>query len=469
MPKKISTGKKARPLSMTGALVKEQREFFAAGDTRDVSFRKNALKRLRKAVRDHYSDIIGALAKDLRKSEFEAYITEIAFFFQEADYAIRHVKRWSRPERVRTHWLLRPSSSRIIPEPYGTALIMGPWNYPFQLIMAPLVAAIAAGNTAVLKPSELAPETAKTLAAIVESVFPRFYIAVVQGGVEVSKELLEQPFDYIFFTGGTAVGRSVMEAASRNLTPVTLELGGKSPAIVHRDANIADAAKKIAWGKFLNAGQTCIAPDYVLVHREVKERLVQLIKENIRRFYGDRPNESPNYAKIINGRHLSRIQGLMKGGNVVHGGVTDERAGSLEPTLMDNVTMEDAVMKEEIFGPVLPLVEFGSIDEAIAIIRKNPTPLALYLFTRSREAEKRVLRDVQAGGIAINDTIIHIANYHLPFGGIGNSGMGAYHGKFGFDAFSHRKAVIKRRFKFDILFRYPPYKIPVAFLRKILG
>ena len=464
--KKKVKGSKDRGLS---GLLELQRQFFSTGRTRDLAFRKQALGRLRSAVKERYGDIVTALQRDLRKPEFESYITEIAFLFQEIDHAVSHVALWSRKKRVRTPWLLQPASSWIVPEPYGTVLVMGPWNYPFQLVMAPLVAAVAAGNTAVVKPSELAPRTSRVVADIIGSAFSPAHVAAVTGGVEESRALLAERFDYIFFTGGTGVGRVVMEAASKHLTPVTLELGGKSPAIVTEDAAIEGAAKKIVWGKFVNAGQTCIAPDYVLVHRDVKEALVKAMKGCITRFYGEAPLGNPAYPRIIHSRHWERLRALIREGRTIHGGRVDKKTLSIEPTILDGVKEDAPVMREEIFGPILPVCEFSSLDEAVSMVMKNPTPLALYLFTRSRAVQERIVRDIQAGAVVINDVIIHVANYRLPFGGVGQSGMGAYHGRFGFDTFSHRKAVMKRRFTLDILMRYPPYKIPVRFLRGLFG
>ena len=335
--------------------------------------------------------------------------------------------------------------------------IIGPWNYPFQLTLAPLVAAIAAGNCAVLKPSELAPATSAVIASIIGKYFDPAFVTVVEGGIGETQALLAEKFDYIFFTGGTSVGKIIMDAAAKHLTPVTLELGGKSPVILHKDARLDYAVRRIAWGKFFNAGQTCLATDYLLVHRDIRDEAVKKLRETILSFYGSDPKRSPDYARIINARHFERVSSLLKDGEIIHGGETSAGEKYIAPTLIDHVTLENRIMKEEIFGPLLPIMEYGDIDEAIGIINGMPRPLALYLFTESRAIEKKVLGSTLSGGGCINDTISHVGNTELPFGGIGDSGMGSYHGKTGFDTFTHRRGILKRGTFFDLTLRYPPY------------
>ncbi len=450
-------------------LLNAQRQYFATGATRDVRFRIEQLRNLKEAIRRNESRILDALHRDLRKHEVEAYVTEVGFCLEEIKLAVRNLKKWARPRRQKTPWMFAPSKSRVVPEPYGLALIMGPWNYPFNLVIAPLVAAISAGNIATVKPSELAPNTSKMITALIAEAFNPEYISVVQGGVDISKRLLEEPFDYIFFTGGEAVGRIVMEKAAKHLTPVTLELGGKSPVIVDKDAPIESTAKRIAWGKFLNAGQTCLAPDYLLVQQNIKQPLVEALARQIDSFFGEIPSDSPDYARIINRTHIDRLAELTKSGRICAGGEIDAVNRYIAPTIIDSVTLDDPIMKEEIFGPLLPIIEFDTIDDAFTIVARFPKPLALYLFTPNKKTQRRVIRSTSSGAAVINDTVIHIANYNLPFGGVGASGMGAYHGKFGFDTFSHLKAVFARRSGLDLIFRYPPYKTPLKLFRKLQG
>ncbi len=450
-------------------LLDAQRQYFATGATGEVRFRIEQLRKLKEAIRRNESRILDALHRDLRKHEIEAYVTEVGFCLEEIKLAVRNVNRWAKPRRQKTPWMFAPSKSRVVPEPYGLTLIMGPWNYPFNLVIAPLVAAISAGNVATVKPSELAPNTSAAIAGLIEETFNPEYISVIQGGIGVSKRLLEEPFDYIFFTGGEAVGKIVMQKAAKHLTPVTLELGGKSPVIVDKDAPIESAAKRIAWGKFLNAGQTCLAPDYILVQQQIKQPLVEALTRQIHLFFGDTPFNSPDYARIINRSHVDRLGELMRSGRICTGGEIDATNRYIAPTIVDSVTLDDHIMKEEIFGPILPILEFDTMEDAISIVAKFPKPLALYLFTPNKKTQRHVIRSTSSGAAVINDTVIHIANYNLPFGGVGASGMGAYHGKFGFDTFSHLKAVFARRSGLDLLFRYPPYKTPLKLFRKIQG
>ena len=438
-------------------IIKNQRDYFNTGATRDIPFRKKQLGILEKAIRSHEEEIMVALEKDLGKPRFESYAAEIGILYPEIREAIRKVRSWAKPERVSTSILHFYSRSTVYRVPYGVALIIGPWNYPFQLTLAPLVAAIAAGNCSVLKPSELAPATSAVIASIIGKYFDPSFVTVVEGGIGETQTLLAEKFDYIFFTGGTSVGKIIMDAAAKHLTPVTLELGGKSPVILHKDARLDYAVRRIAWGKFFNAGQTCLATDYLLVHRDIRDETVRKLKETILSFYGSDPKRSPDYARIINARHFERVSSLLKDGEIIHGGETVAGEKYIAPTLIDHVTLGNRIMKEEIFGPLLPIMEYGDIDEAIGIINGMPRPLALYLFTESRAIEKKVLGSTLSGGGCINDTISHVGNTELPFGGIGDSGMGSYHGKTGFDTFTHRRGILKRGTFFDLPLRYPPY------------
>jgi aldehyde dehydrogenase (NAD+) len=448
--------------------LQEQIEFFNTGATRAAAFRKKQLIKLKDVIKKNESGIMNALYIDLKKSNFESYMTEIGIIYKQINYAVAHLKKWSKPEKIKTPFYLLPARSRIIPEPYGQVLIIAPWNYPFQLLISPLIDAIAAGNVAVLKPSELAPNTSAITAKIISEAFDSSFVCAVEGGVDTTKFLLTEQFNYIFFTGGTEVGKIIMEAASKNLTPVTLELGGKSPVIVDKDAPLDLTARKIAWGKFLNAGQTCIAPDYVLVHKDIIEKLISRIEFYVKKFYENDTKTSPYYPRIINLRHFKRIRDLMKNANIAFGGETVEKHLYISPTVLKNVSLNHPSMKEEIFGPVLPVIEFRNMNDAISIIRSMPKPLALYLFTASKKIQSQVSNELPSGALVINDVIIHTANEHLPFGGVGSSGMGAYHGKYGFDTFSHKKPVVKVSRIFDFPFRYPPYKNKLRLLRFIL-
>lgn len=448
------------------AVLDRQRAYFAGGATRAPAARRQGLIRLRQAIREQEATIAAALREDLGKSETEAYMTEIGMTLGELDYMIGHVRQFSRPRRVKTPMSQFPASSRRVPEPYGRVLIMSPWNYPFMLTLEPLVDALAAGNTAVVKPSAYAPATSAVIRELLESVFPPEWVAVAEGGRAVNQALLDQPWDYIFFTGGQTVGRLVLEKAAAHLTPVTLELGGKSPCIVDNTADLPLAARRIVFGKFLNAGQTCVAPDYLLVQEPVKDKLIACIQEEIRRQFGDDPLANPAYGKIINRKHFERLTGLMKSGRAVIGGRTDG-ASRIEPTLLDEVTMDSAVMGEEIFGPLLPVLTFKTLEDAMRMIEHHPTPLALYLFTTDKENEHRIISSVRFGGGCVNDTVIHLATSHMGFGGVGTSGMGSYHGRQGFDTFTHYKSIVKQNPHRDVPLRYQPYTTrKTAWLRR---
>jgi aldehyde dehydrogenase (NAD+) len=442
---------------LTRSLLQKNREFFNSGGTRDIEFRIAQLRKLRDAISINKGRILKALWEDLKKPGFEAYTSELGMVLQEIDYALVHLKRWAAGRAAGTPRVFSPAKSRIMPEPYGMVLIIGPWNYPFQLTLAPLVGAIGAGNTAILKPSELAPRSSEVLAGIIGAAFDPKYIAVVQGGVDITHELLNEKFEYIFFTGGTEIGKIIMRAAANNLTPVTLELGGKSPVIVDKDSSLDMAAKKIAWGKFINAGQVCLSPDYLLVHYEVKEELLKRIKGYIREFYGDNPKLSKSYGRIINERHFHRITRLLRSGVKITGGRADLSQLYIEPTVIDEVSLNQPLMKEEIFGPILPVIAYRNLDGALSIIKSLPKPLAVYIFSNNKKTVERIINGTSSGGICVNDLVIQIGNYFTPFGGVGASGMGTYHGKASFDTFSHNKSIMIRSRFIDIPSRYPPY------------
>lgn len=450
-------------------IMNRQRKYFLSEETFEVAFRLEALKKLQAAIREFEGEILEALKEDLNKAAFEAYASEVGFIHVELKDAIRNLRKWNRKKRVRTPILHFKASSYIVSEPYGVTLIMSPWNYPFQLTMAPLIGAIAGGNCVIVKPSAYSPFTSEVIGKIIKKCFEDKYVAVVNGGREENRQLLKEKFDYIFFTGSVSVGKLVMEEASKNLTPVTLELGGKSPCIVDKDVNIDIAARRIVWGKCLNSGQTCVAPDYMLVHSDVKSQLMDAMKKYIKEFYGEMPCKNEEFPKIINERHFNRLKGLLKDGNIVTGGDINDITMQISPTILDKVSWEDAVMQEEIFGPILPVIEFSDIKEVIQAVNSRPKPLALYVFTNSKEVEKRVISSISFGGGCVNDTLVHLVTTYMPFGGVGESGMGGYHGKWSFDTFTHKKSVLKKSFAIDIKLRYPPYKGKFNLLKKLMG
>jgi aldehyde dehydrogenase (NAD+) len=450
------------------SMLNKQRAFFLSGQTKELSFRIESLKKLKSAIQANEDKIAEALQADLGKSQCEAYATETGFVLSELGHTIKHLRSWARIRSVPAPMVHFPSSTFIMPEPYGVALIMSPWNYPFQLTIAPLIGSIAAGNCTVIKPSAYSPHTSALVARIMKENFDEGFVAVQEGGRDVNKALLDEKFDYIFFTGSVAVGKTVMAAASRHLTPVTLELGGKSPCIVDESANIDLAARRIAWGKFINAGQTCVAPDYLLAHKKVKAELLAALKKYIAEFYGKEPLANAELCRIINDKHVQRLKGLMGKGQIVAGGEIDEASGKIAPTVIDGISWDDPVMQEEIFGPVLPVIEFEDLEDAIKTIVSLPKPLALYCFTTDKRNERRVLNAVSFGGGCINDTIVHLASSHMPFSGVGNSGMGGYHGKYSFDTFSHLKSVLKKSNALDIALRYPPYKGKLKMIKMVM-
>ena len=448
------------PVDHIPGLVQELRTGFQAGVLSDVESRRAQLRRLRYLFVEQEDRLIDALVADVGKPRIEAYTTEIAFTINEIDHTLKHLNAWTKPEKVKVPITFKPGKARLQPEPLGTVCIIAPWNYPVQLLFAPLVPALAAGNTAVLKPSEVTP----SVAALVEELVPRYFdsstVAVVNGAVEVTTALLEERFDHIFYTGNGQVGRVVMRAAAEHLTPVTLELGGKSPAIVAADANIDVAAKRIAWAKFLNAGQTCVAPDYVLVEEAAKDQLLAALAEAVTTFYGDDPQQSEDYARIVNERHHDRLMKLLSDGGfdaTVFGGTGDRGSRYLAPTVLAGVKPDAAVMADEIFGPILPVLTVGNVGEAIRFVNDREKPLALYAFSNDDDTLKHVVANTSAGGVTLNHAVLHLAVPDLPFGGVGESGTGSYHGKSGFDTFSHFKSVLGKPTRPDPALMYPPY------------
>ncbi|HEA4384043.1 TPA: aldehyde dehydrogenase [Staphylococcus aureus] len=438
----------------------DSKAFFNTQQTKDISFRKEQLKKLSKAIKSYESDILEALYTDLGKNKVEAYATEIGITLKSIKNARKELKNWTKTKNVDTPLYLFPTKSYIKKEPYGTVLIIAPFNYPFQLVFEPLIGAIAAGNTAIIKPSELTPNVARVIKRLINETFDANYIEVIEGGIEETQTLIHLPFDYVFFTGSENVGKIVYQAASENLVPVTLEMGGKSPVIVDETANIKVASERICFGKFTNAGQTCVAPDYILVHESVKDDLITALSKTLREFYGQNIQQSPDYGRIVNLKHYHRLTSLLNSEqmNIVFGGHSDEDERYIEPTLLDHVTSDSAIMQEEIFGPILPILTYQSLDEAIAFIHQRPKPLSLYLFREDENATQRVINELSFGGGAINDTLMHLANPKLPFGGVGASGMGRYHGKYSFDTFTHEKSYIFKSTRLESGVHLPPYK-----------
>ena len=458
----------AREATWATEAFEKQRRYFDSGATRSYEFRIEQLKKLKEAIAKYQNEIQDALAQDIGRPPMEAYI-EIATAFEDLKHTIKHLRNWMKPEKVPTTMWAQPGKSRIESVPQGVTFLIGPYNYPFVLLAQPLIGALAAGNTAIIKPSSLNPTVADVIEKMMNEYFDDELVAVFKGSSDVTNTLLEEPFDHIFFTGSARVGRIVMSAAAKHLSKVTLELGGKSPTIVHKDAKLKVAARRIVAGKMLNVGQTCVAPDHVHVHADIKDEFEKQVIETLKEFYGEDYSNTPDLGRIINDKHFKRISGLIEPSKVVSGGGTDESQRFIEPTILKDASMDDAAMQEEIFGPVLPMLTYNSIDELVGNIRKLPDyPLALYLFTESEQVEREVLDKTQFGGGCINNTVMHLANPNLPFGGVGESGMGAYHGKNSFDAFSHKRSILKAGTLFDIKFRYPPYKDKVNLLKKMI-
>jgi len=464
----ISPSNSALNLDIAKAIAK-QRAFFATGKTKDYNFRVAQLNKLSQLIKEHEQLILDAVSADLRKPAIEAFGSEILVTLSEIKFVLKNLKAWMKPQKVGTPINLFPSSSYIYTEPLGVVLIVAPWNYPFALTMQPLIGAIAAGNCAILKPSEHTPHTSQAIAKIINDNFDPNFIIAIEGGIETNQALLVEKFDHIFFTGGTAIGKIVMEAAAKHLTPVTLELGGKSPCIVDENCDLEITAKRIVWGKFYNAGQTCVAPDYLLVQKNVKTVLIEKLVTHVKAFFGENPQKSPDLARIVNDRQFDRLVGLLDEGKVLIGGNSDKSDRFIAPTLIEAVSPNSKIMAEEIFGPILPILEYDQLSEAIAFINAHPKPLALYFFSSNKQNQERILQETSYGGGCFNDIIMHLGNPELPFGGVGHSGMGSYHGKASFDTFSHRKSVLKNSFRFDLKWRYPPYTMTLDNLKKFIN
>ncbi|MBU3159613.1 aldehyde dehydrogenase [Clostridium frigoris] len=452
------------------SMLNEHNKFFISGETRNIEYRISALKKLKSVIRKYEKEIINALYRDLGKSEFEAYGTEIGFVLDSIGNFIKHSKKWAKTKRVRTPIHQFPSKGYIMHEPYGTVLIIGPFNYPFQLLIEPLIGVIAAGNCAVLKPSENTPTVSGLVKKIIEETFEKNYIRVIEGEKETTTALINSAFDYIFFTGSVPVGRIVMRAAAENLVPVTLELGGKSPVIVDKTANLEIAVKRILWGKLVNVGQTCIAPDYIFVHKDIKESFIEKLKSTAISFYGEDASKSIDYGRIVSSKQFERLASIIEKdkNKIIYGGHSNAGALYIEPTIIDNVDFQDEVMQDEIFGPIIPILEYENLEEVIEMINNRPKPLALYVFTEDKNVQTTVLDRISFGGGCVNDTISHVASLNMPFGGVGNSGIGGYHGRDSFETFSHKKSILKKSTSIDLKFIFPPYGNKIKLIKKIL-
>lgn len=449
-------------------IYKKQKAFYIEHITRELPYRLTALDRLREGLKDHEQELTEALRADLGKAPFESYATEIGILLNEISYVQRNLRKWAADRSVFSPLALFGSRSAIHYEPRGVVLIIAPWNYPLQLAISPLIGAIAAGNCAVVKPSAKAPHTARVMKAIIDECFEEEYIALIEPSHDATDTLLQLQWDYIFYTGGEAFGKQVLAAAAQHLTPVALELGGKSPCIVDADADLRTAAQRIVWGKCVNCGQTCVAPDYLLVHRSVQSKLVDLMVQEIKRQYGDNPLHSPDYPRIVNNHHFNRLVALLAHGTILAGGATDASQRYIEPTLITNVNPDSPLLSQEIFGPILPVIPFDDIDDCVEHVNTHSTPLALYYFTKSRKQARYMVNHTEAGGMCINDVIVHVANHHLPFGGKGNSGMGHYHGRYSFEAFSHAKSVVSTTTSLYLDIKCAPYGNKLQWIKKIL-
>lgn len=447
--------------------IKKQKDFYNSGKTLSLEFRKKHLKLLLNLILKHESDLLAAINKDLHRPLFECYTAEVGFIMQEIRHCIKKLRHWTSIKKVPTPLGLFPGKSYIYPEPYGLSLIIGPWNYPFVLLIAPLIGSMAAGNCTVLKPSEFAVATGNVIKKLINENFDPAYLLIIEGEIKETQVLLNQNFDYIFFTGSTVVGKIIMEKAAKTLTPVTLELGGKCPAIVDKDTEIDQTARKIVWGKFYNAGQTCIAIDHVLVEKSIKMKLIEKIKHHIKIFYSEDIITSPDYSRIINQKQFDRLSAYLKQGNIIYGGQTDKNNLFISPTLIDQVTEKDSVMQDEIFGPLLPVLEYTNLDDLINQYKTRDKPLALYIFSNNRKNQEFILKNLSSGGVTINDTLLHTFTRELPFGGVGNSGMGKYHGKSSFDTFTNFKSVFKQTTLIDPPIKYPPYGNRLNLIKKI--
>ena len=453
---------------MIEAIVNSQKVFFKTGKTKTIAYRKQLLKQLQSELINQENLIVKALYNDFKKPEFESVITETAIVLQDLKRTINNINKWAKPKRVFPSLLNFPSSDYLYSEPYGTVLIIAPWNYPYQLALAPLIGAVAAGNTVVLKPSELTPNTSALLSKIIKNVFPPEFVTVVEGGVDTSTQLLNQVWDYIFFTGSVGVGKIVAKAAAPNLTPITLELGGKNPCIIDKTANIKLTVKRIVWGKFINAGQTCIAPDYILIDASIKNKFYEVLKDELITIYSKNPEKSSDFARIINKKNFNRLSEMLTNENCIIGGQTNAEDLYISPTIIDEPSLNSKVMEDEIFGPILPVLSFKNLNEVHKIINSYPKPLSFYVFSTNTTQAKKLIKEFSFGGGCINDTVVHFANHKLPFGGVGNSGIGAYHGKYTFDTFSHKKAIVKKANWLDIPLRYAPYSGKLKKLKSLL-
>lgn len=440
-------------------LKEEQKTYFMKGETLSLKFRVAQLLKLREVISNHEEELRVALYKDLGKSDLESYTCEIGFILSSISHTIKHLKKWMKPEKKKTPISLFLSKSKVIKEPYGSVYIIGPYNYPFQLLMEPLIGALAAGNCVVLSPSELTPSVSEVIKKIIKAAFKPKYVSCIDGGIENNTKLLHAGFDYIFFTGSVNVGKIVMEAAAKNLTPVTLELGGKSPVIVDKNIDLKVTCERILWGKLMNVGQTCVAPDYIFVHNQVKEAFLNELKETVRRFYGENIKANADYGRIVNERHMKRLKNILDQDKafIFMGGEIDEEERYIEPTILCPEHLEVASMQEELFGPILPVFGYDHLSEALSYVRENPKPLALYIFSNDRQVIEEVITRTSSGGVSINDTISHIINPNLPFGGVGTAGMGAYHGKYSFETFSHHKSILEKSTKIRMSLTYPPF------------
>lgn len=454
---------------MLNSEIQNVRDFFQTQSTKDIKFRKKYLKALKKSIKKHESDILDALKSDLGKNKVEAYATEVGFVMKELSYIIKELKNWAKTKSVTTPMMQFPAKSFIKYEPYGTVLIIGPFNYPFQLVMSPLIGALAAGNCAVVKPSEMTPQTSMVVQEILEEVFPPDYVKVVQGEKEVTSQLLDERFDYIFFTGSTKVGQIVYEKASKHLTPVTLELGGKSPVIIDDTSNLKVAAERIAFGKFMNAGQTCVAPDYILIDNEIKMKFVEALQATIQEFYGAQIEQSEDFGRIVNDNHFNRLVNIIEDSRqqVIYGGESNADELFVAPTIILDPKLSDSVMQQEIFGPILPIIGYDTFNEVYDIVEQYEKPLALYLFTEDSDQITAVFNRLSFGGGCVNDTILHLANPNLPFGGVGHSGIGSYHGKYSFELFSHEKSYITKSTKLESGLLFPPYKGKFKYVKQL--
>lgn len=448
-------------------IIKNQRSFFNTQKTKDIKFRKSQLRLLKSILTRHESEFFQALKRDLGKSEYESFGSEIAQVKDEINFTLKNLNYWSAPERVPAAWVSFPSRHYIYSEAYGVVFIIGAWNYPVLLTLSPLVGAIAAGNCAIVKPSELSINTSHLLANLFSKYFDPCYLKIAEGGPDVNQDFLHSQIDYIFFTGSPRVGKIVMKAAAENLVPVTLELGGKSPCIVDEDANLKISARRVLFGKMLNAGQTCIAPDFLLVHEKVKEKFLDLLTKRIDELYGENPLAHEDIGNIVNENHFNRLIKYLSDGNIVKGGQFDKESLKIAPTLIDGISWDDAVMQEEIFGPVMPIISFTDLEATIRMLNEMEKPLAAYYFSSSKKKQEEIIKKLKFGGGVMNDAIFHFGNPELPIGGIGNSGMGRYHGKYSFDTFSHKKSIVKKPYYLDLSLRYPPFKNKLKFLRWI--